>query len=97
MLGITKEMNKEMEPLSKELQELYAPYQDRIKSITDKYNPRLQKALIAGYSKGGASDEYLDYLKNQQPNFSYMGKIASADDNFNTSAVEAFMSSASNV
>ena len=93
LLGVTKEMNTEMEPLNKELQELYAPYQDRIKSITDKYNPRLQKALIAGYRKGGASDEYLNYLKNQQADFTYMGKIASADDNFNTSAVEAFMDS----
>lgn len=94
VLGITKELQKETEPLSKEIQELYAPYQDRLKAITDKYSPRFQEALISGYREGGASDEYLDYLKRQQPSFSYMGKIASADDNFNTSYLESFMSSA---
>jgi len=77
MLGITKEMNTEMEPISKEIQEYLSPYQDRLKAITDKYNPRLQEALLKGYEEGGASKEYLDYVKSQQPNFSYMGKIAS--------------------
>jgi hypothetical protein len=94
MLGVTKEMNTEMEPLSKELQEYISPYQERIKAVTDRYTPRLQEALLKGYEEAGASAEYLDYIKNQKPNFTYMGKIASADDNFNTSSLEDFMSSA---
>ena len=94
MLGVTKEMNTEMEPLNKELQEYLSPYQERIKAVTDKYNPRLQEAMLKGYEEGGASEEYLNYIKDQNTDFSYMGKSASADDNFNTSSLEDFMSSA---
>lgn len=97
MLPITKEYNSSIAPISEKIQDAISPYQEELNAIHAKYNPRYQEALLSGYAEGGASDEYLDYLKNQQPNFSYMGKIASADDNFNTSAVEAFMSSASNV
>lgn len=40
-----------------------------------------------------ANKEYLNYIKEQTIDFSYMGKIASADDNFDTSDLEVFIQS----
>ena len=95
MLPITKEYNSAMAPISEKIQDAIRPYQEELNSMQSEYNPRYQEALLAGYAEGGASEEYLKYLKQQQDNsFSHMFKGASADDNFDTSSVEDFMSSA---
>jgi len=85
----------EMEALNKKILEQTSPYEQQMNEIFQKHNPRLNEAILAGYADGGASEEFLNYLRNQQANAAQTAqKTASADYDFDTSGLEAIMLSA---
>lgn len=92
------EMQKELAPINKELQEAYAPYRERFKAVADKYNDRMYEAMLSGFKKGGASEDYLNYIRSHKDDFRMQAgvKLSSADDTFDTSSLEAFMRSVKN-
>lgn len=58
----------EMEALNKKVREQTSPYEQQMHKIVEKYHPRLEEAMMAGYADGGASEEFLNYLRNQRAN-----------------------------